>query len=355
MKYNEIVKLFDRSEYRTAITKNLPKEVVETVFNRSLQQGINPFLPLFQIALETGGLPKLHIKKDNSYNWFNITAVGNQKYVVYPVPEYDKNGKMFMKNVKFRIFDSLNDAVDEFLSLIKRSYPNYNNVDYKSLTHKNGAAYASGDYNGKSYTVRIIDAARKNFNIIGIKDYSIENLIKTFKHDVPNMLKVDGGRSIKAEQFSKRETVASTAIFKGIKVGVDKILSNKKGSSETSKKVKSNENNSIKIAKDVKSTNSKVSNGIVSKNDEKEIIESSKEEIFFEVTINGKSLKLSNLDNKATDKWNDFIRKATSEFVSNNKITVDYDRMIFEVDDGIKFNKLMDRLTKDYIDFRRLK
>lgn len=354
MKYNEIVKLFNRSEFRTAITKNLPKEVVETVFNRSLQQGVNPFLPLFQIGLETGGLPKLHIKNNNSYNWFNITAVGNQKYVIYPVPEYDKNGKMFMKNVKFRIFDSLNDAVDEFLNLIKRSYPNYNNVDYKSLTHRNGAAYASGDYNGKSYTVKIIDAARKNFNMIGIKDYSIENLIKIFKHDVPDIPKEDGGRSVKAELFSKRETVANTAIFKGIKVGVDKILNNKKNSNQTGKKIESNKNN-IKTVKTVKSVNGIVDNKIIGRKDKKETINPNRKESFFEITINGKSLKLSNLDSKATDKWNDFIRKATSEFVSNNKMTVDYDRMIFEVDDGIKFNKLMDKLTKDYIDFRKSK
>lgn len=352
MKYNEIVKLFDRSKYRTAITKNLPKEVVETVFNRSLQQGINPFLPLFQIALETGGTPKLHIKKDNSYNWFNITAVGSQKYVMYPVPEYDKNGKIFMKNVKFRIFNSLNEAVDEFLSLIKRSYPNYNNVDYKSLTNKNGAAYASGDYNGKSYTVSIVDAARNNFKTIGIKDYSIENLIRLFKQDTLNIPRKDAGRSVEAEQFSKRETVANDSLFKGIKIGINKILNTNNNSKQISTKVEAKKSS---ISKPTKLSNTKIKTKANSKSIKNEVAEINRPEFFFEITINGRSLKLSNLDAKATDKWNAFIRNATNDFISNNKIIVNYDMMRFEVDDGIKFNKLMDRLTKDYIDFRRSK
>lgn len=180
MKYNDIVNLFKRSEYKTAITKNLPPEVLTTVFNRSLKQGINPFLPIFQIAVETSGKPKLHIKNDNSYNWFNITAVGKQKFATYPVTEYDRKGRKFTKMVNFRIFNSLDDAIDEFINLIKRSYPNYNDVNYKSLINKNGAAYASADYNGKSYTQMVIDVAKQNFQKLGIQDYSITNLQKIF-------------------------------------------------------------------------------------------------------------------------------------------------------------------------------
>lgn len=181
MKYNEIVNLFKYSNYKTAITKNLPKDVLETVFNRSLKQGINPFLPIFQIAVETSGKPKLHIKNDNSYNWFNITAINNQKHVTYPVIEYDMKGRKFTKMVNFRIFNSLEDAVDEFINLIKRSYPYYNDVSYKSLINKNGASYASADYNGKSYTQMVIDVAKQNFKSLGIKDYSINNLKKLFE------------------------------------------------------------------------------------------------------------------------------------------------------------------------------
>lgn len=182
MNYNDLVNLFKRSEYKTAITKNLPPEVLTTVFNRSLEQGINPFLPIFQIAVETSGKPKLHIKNDNSYNWFNITAVGKQKFVTYPVTEYDRKGKKFTKMVNFRIFNSLEDAIDEFINLIKKSYPNYNDVNYKSLINKNGAAYASADYNGKSYTQMVIDVAKQNFQKLGIQDYSITNLRKIFNN-----------------------------------------------------------------------------------------------------------------------------------------------------------------------------
>lgn len=187
MKYNDLVNLFKRSEYKTAITKNLPPEVLTTVFNRALEQGVNPFLPIFQIAVETSGKPKLHIKNDNSYNWFNITAVGKQKFATYPVVEYDRKGKKFIKMVNFRIFNSLNDAVDEFLNLIKRSYPNYNDVSYKSLINKNGAAYASADYNGKSYTQMVIDVAKENFQKLGIQDYSIDNLKRIFNNTNKNV------------------------------------------------------------------------------------------------------------------------------------------------------------------------
>lgn len=239
MKYNEIVNLFKHSDYKTAITKNMPKDVLETVFNRSLEQGINPFLPIFQIAVETSGKPKLHVKNDNSYNWFNITATEKQKHVIYPVPEYDRKGRKTIRNVKFRVFNSLNDAVDEFIKLIKNSYPNYNKVNYKSLINKNGAAYASADYNGQSYTQMVIDVAKNNFKTLGVNDYSIENLQKLFKSNFvslnTNKLNVSSdkrNRSIKAEQFSKRETLSKDNTFKNIS------LSSVKRKQEVSKNTK---------------------------------------------------------------------------------------------------------------------
>lgn len=191
MDYKDIVKLFEKSNYKTAITKRMPKDVLETVFNRALKAGINPFLPIFQIAVETSGLPKLHITKNNSHNWFNITALGNEKNVSYPVDEYLSNGKKIIKNVKFRVFDSLDDAVDNFIQLIKRSYPNYNLVNYRSLIHKNGRPYASADNNknGNTYSSMVINSALDNFKKLGISDYSIHHLKEIFDSKTPSFRK----------------------------------------------------------------------------------------------------------------------------------------------------------------------
>lgn len=339
MKYNEIVNLFKHSDYKTAITKNMPKDVLETVFNRSLEQGINPFLPIFQIAVETSGKPKLHVKNDNSYNWFNITATEKQKHVVYPVPEYDRKGRKTIRKVKFRVFNSLNDAVDEFIKLIKSSYPNYNKVNYKSLINKNGAAYASADYNGQSYTQMVIDVAKHNFEILGVNDYSIENLQKLFKTNFVNLnnnnksdiLNNKRSRSIKAEQFSKRETLSKDNTFKSISLPFTKKKQ------EISKNVKKEYNNKTVVIK---------------KNSDKPYKFVSNDR-HFKISVNGNSIDIIHSDIHATDKWNKYIRNVADEFIRTGKLNIDYDNMKFVIDNDIKFNKFIDKLTLDYIEFRK--
>lgn len=229
MNYNEIVNLFKKGNYVTAVTKHMPRDVVETVFNRTLEAGLNPIMPLTQIAVENSGIPKLHVKNDNSHNWFNITARGSEKYVTYPVPEYTRSGKKITKNVKFRVFDSLNDAVDAFIALIKRSYPHYNELNSKSLIHRNGAAYASAEYSGgKTYTQYVVDEVHNLLNRLGIKDHSFGNLKKLFSrskydgfktltdvNDRSNLAKrlFDNSKSIVAEKLNKQKAVTRNNVI----------------------------------------------------------------------------------------------------------------------------------------------
>lgn len=245
MNYNEIVNLFKKSTYVTAITKNMPKDVVETVFNRTLEAGLNPIMPLTQIAVENSGIPKLHVKNDNSHNWFNITARGSEKYVTYPVPEYTRSGKKGIRNVNFRVFDSLNDAVDAFIALIKRSYPHYNELNSKSLIHKNGAAYASAEYSGgKTYTQYVVDEVHNHLNRLGIKDHSFENLQKLFsksKHstfktltDANDKTKLakklfDNSREIISEKLTtKKPTNTNTIVSTKNKTSTKKTIASEK-------------------------------------------------------------------------------------------------------------------------------
>lgn len=232
MNYNEIVNLFKKSTYVTAVTKHMPRDVVETVFNRTLEAGLNPIMPLTQIAVENSGIPKLHVKNDNSYNWFNITARGSEKYVTYPVPEYTRSGKKVMKNVKFRVFDSLNDAVDAFIALIKRSYPHYNELNSKSLIHSNGAAYASAEYSGgKTYTQYVVDEVHNHLNRLGIKDHSFENLQKLFSKSKHNGFKtltdVNEKTKLAKKLFDKSKLIVSEKLNKQKPITKSTVINDK--------------------------------------------------------------------------------------------------------------------------------